>query len=419
MQAFVKGIIDSVKKSFYRWRQIGPHIKNSPQGTAEYFGDTTQISGDGKVIAVWIPKANVFNTRYNGAVKTYRVTGNGNWVQIGQQLQSDQAPVGANDGIWFGEAIALNETGTRMAISAPFYNRATTSNGRVTVYDFINNQWVLIGTFLGSSGTTRTNYGICFNSSGSRLAFHAGGGDYPQFKVFEYNGTQWTQIGATIQEFGSSARLNAEGNILFAGRGIYALQSGTWTIFGSWPVENFGSNGYAATNTPSMTQIDATGYVLIVLYTTVVQVSGSINTLFVRRYAYINSAWVQTGQPISFGAWAAIYVNSQGNATTVYFTESANPKLSQSGNRLITNGNYVKPGQVITQPNQSTVFTDWLRTYDFVNGEWVIQNQTIIANSDSFGASCGLSSDGKTLVYGKGGEDSLYGIVDVYRKELD
>ena len=420
MELFAKGIIESVKATFYRWRRNGPQIVNSPAQSYEFFGENVRISGDGTVVAVWIPSYNYGNSAaYNGAVKTYKINSNGSWTQRGNILLTDQVVVG---GTRFGAGIALNFDGSKIAISAPWYNKPNTT-GRVTVYEFTSGDWSLIGTFYGSEsgggaeGTTLTNYGISLSASGTRIAMflgYVGGG---QIKVYDYNGTTWTQIGQTIVD-SIDATLSASGDVLFTGSKTWNLQNGTWVQTGSFPAEFTTIAGTTAQLTTLGGTFNSSGTRFVLRWKFDLITDWHV----IRTYDFANGTWTQVGTQQVYTTFA-VYSYANGRVTESSVSQIINPELSGNGSRMILYGNHVKPGQIINAQNTSTVVTGRVMVFDFVNNNWTQQAQVIYGNSVRSAAD--LSSDGKMIAYGLGNDrprgltTGSYGVTEVYRKELN
>jgi hypothetical protein len=423
MELFARGIIDSVKGTFRRWRRNGPQITNLVPQSAEGMGENVRISGDGTVVAIWIPNHNYSSTPYNGAVRVFKINSNGTTTPMGDILLTDSMAVG---GTRFGQGMSLNYDGTRLAVSAPYYQ----DTGRVTVYNFASNQWTLIGTFLGTrynnaEGTTKDNYGVSLNAAGTRLAVFLGYApplNRAEAKVYDYDGTTWAQVGQTIQD-GVDATLSASGDVLFTGSKTWSLQSGTWVQTGSFPGEYTPING-----TNPLSQVlpiggtfNSAGTRFVLRYR--FPASGA-NWHFLRTFNFANGAWTQVGSQLVYTTFAFYSYNPiTQNVVESSISQTINPELSADGSRMIVWGNNVKPGQVINAQNTSTTVTGRVMIYDFVTSNWVQQSQIIY--EDSVKSAADLSADGKTIAYGLGNNrprgltTGSHGVTEVYRKELD
>jgi hypothetical protein len=389
MQLFQKGIFDSMHESLYRWRINGPPITDPTPASNEFFGRRVCISGDGTVVAIFS-----FLTG-TGSVSVFKLTQSGISFQLGQTLNGDQLVLG---GIQFGAGMALNHDGTRLAVSAPFYNKPNTT-GRVTIYDFSDNQWTLIGTFLGSesgtnpAGTPTTNYGLSFNGSGSRFAFQT---PYQAefgvgvVKVFDYIAESWVQVGQ-LNSFDSIsvALLNFTGDTIFAGKKIYLLNASTWDELQAFPTLSETENGFQVTLTPIGAAFNADANTIVISYSINL---GNQHRL--RTYRRINGTWILSGNQIAYGSVIAQIRYHQ---------------LSANANRLIS---------VVNLDNALI----YLYIYNVSGDNWTQQSQGFSLPTSSDG---GLSGDGKTLAIGTSNKSpfgytgNTQGVVTVYRKELD
>lgn len=423
MELFAKGIIESVKATFSRWRRNGPQITNLVPQSYEGMGENVRLSGDGTVVAIWIPSHNYGNNGlYNGAVRVYKINPSGSSTPMGDILLTDKLATG---GTRFGQGMALNYDGTRIAISAPFYDKSPFNDptGKITIYEFTNSQWTLIGTFLGNQqngveGTALDNYGISLNSAGTRLAMFLGYGP-PQVKVYDYDGTTWTQVGQTITD-SVYATLNANGNVLFTGSKTWNLQNGAWVQTGSFPPEFTTIAGQTAQLTTLGGTFNAAG-TRFALRWKFPQTPANWHVL--RTYDFSSGAWTQVGTQRVYTTFATYLRLNNGQIVEGSLSQTINPELSGDGSRMILWGNYVKPGQIINAQNPSTVVTGRVMVFDFVGSNWTQQTQVIYDTSVKSAAD--LSADGKMIAYGLGNNrprgftTGSHGVTEVYRKELN
>lgn len=421
MQLFAKGVIDSIKATFRRWRRVGSEIV-SPTSLSGW-GYEVAMSGDGTVIAV------TFFERNNAALdylRVYKINADGSISQLGQTLQTDTA---YNSD--FGRASALNFDGSRIAISSPKFNSNTSQTGRIAIYDLVNGQWVLNATFLGITATASNNHGISFNDSGSRVAFLVAknNGFFPSvdsFQVFDFNGTSWNQVGQTYSTpfFSKSLQssiLNASGNLLALDRRILELQNNQWVILKEFPQE--GGNNSA---TPCLTTINAVGDKAAILYWFGQSGSESIGYFFQRTYHKIGNDWILKNEG-ALDSYYGYFQQSGGNPPISFFVPGEGfHRLSSDGNRMMVCQNYVDPNQVVPVGGRSLVT---IRVYinDWVNDTWVRQTQGFFSKNGeiTFHGAADMSKDGKAFVIGKFLDPTInlpfsrYGIVEVFRKELD
>jgi hypothetical protein len=132
-----------------------------------------------------------------GHVRVFTWNGN-NWIQKGEDIDGETA---SN---YFGEAVSMPDPNT-IAIAAPINDGATVSNGgHVRIFDWDGESWVQRGEdidgqeFAEHSGRSISMPSVNVVAIGAPLnqeiEFHAG-----KVRVFEWNGTEWTQKGSTLE----------------------------------------------------------------------------------------------------------------------------------------------------------------------------------------------------------------------------
>ncbi|MCK9386074.1 MAG: FG-GAP repeat protein [Nevskia sp.] len=237
------------------------------------FGSALALSADGAILAVGAPRREVGANTNQGAVYIYDYTG-GTWVQRGGVLTP--ASAGANyymggsvalsddgaviaigsavavgihafdysGGTWNaravvspalgGAAIALNGTGSMLAIGAPQTDTSFTDDGAVWIYDWSGSAWSVRGAKLVAGNPAGTGYfgiGTALSSDGTVLAVGAynwsgvsnyRGGIY----LFDYTGGSWVQRGDMLVSADSivgfyNPALSADASVLVVGGPTY------------------------------------------------------------------------------------------------------------------------------------------------------------------------------------------------------
>lgn len=437
MQLFVKGIIDSTKATFRRWRRAIPQLFNLDGNVG--FGADVAISGDGTTICVYKPSV-ITSTNNVANVIVYKILPDGSSIQVGQTFSHSGRPIN------FGSACALNFNGTRLAISSPFFNRLNSSasyTGRVQIYDLVNNQWNLIGTILGTNGTSNRNFNISFNASGSRIGFYTGftaitsQSSIRYFQIYDFNGTDWVQVGSTLQNPTSqnsrdSISLNANGNFVATTNKVFEFQSTDWVEIGNFPVISTNTGApfyYLQYNIPNLIALNETGDKLVILYVEDPQTSAYANSSFVEIYHRISNAWVFKVKK-AIPNWTGVSVNIQGVSTPIIIEGIAFPKFAKDGNRVLLSGTYVDENQIVLPSNSSVIASRCvICDYDSATNQLTEDSQILysVRSSITEGACADISKDGKTFVFGKPNDARIgsinqlqrYGVADVFRKELD
>jgi len=223
---FLFGAGSAAAQEQEQWEPLGLDANGQQNpGLATSFGiRPIEISGDGERVVVGVR----LNGGGNGVARAYELTPTG-WVQLGATL------IGANSGDAFGESVAIDDDGSHILVGAPRRNfdALSAAYARVYAYSAADDAWVQVGADITSATLGETvGDSVAISRDGTRVAvgapfaggFTAGG----QVRVYEYDGTDWVQVGASMGAngeydlFGKRVRLNADGSRVMAS----AMQSG-------------------------------------------------------------------------------------------------------------------------------------------------------------------------------------------------
>ena len=144
-----------------------------------------------------------------------------------------------------GYSVALSADGTRLAVGA---NKGDGVNGidsgNVRVFEYDGTDWVQLGGDVdGEAANDQSGWSVALSADGTRLAVGAifNGGNSGHTRVFEYNGTDWAQIGEDIDgedasdQSGASVALSADGIRLAVGAyvnsGVNGANSGHARVY--------------------------------------------------------------------------------------------------------------------------------------------------------------------------------------------
>ena len=279
------------------WTQKGNTIYGSaPQ---KRFGMRVQLSDDGLILAVGI--VDVVN-QSRGRVKIYKFENN-DWVQVGQDIIGD----GSYD--YSGTStICLSSDGSIVAIEASRNNDNGTDAGHIKVFQNVNDNWVQMGqTIYGTTAGDWFGKGLALSSDGTILAGSSELNDSSgiensgETRVFQYDGSNWVQLGNTIygesqhEHSGTSLSLSSDGNILAIGSGtfiigtvkIYELIGSTWTLRGQ-PIEE--ESWQEKAGYPVRLSGDGN---IVVIGARRNSENGNEEAGIVRIYKYTNNSWVE------------------------------------------------------------------------------------------------------------------------------
>jgi hypothetical protein len=127
------------------------------------------------------------------------------------------------EGDLVGNAVSLSADGNRLAIDAIGNSDNGADAGQVSVYEWVNNGWTLLGAKINGTAGEFLGCALRLSADGNRLAIGARGQSFNgKVKVYEFKNSIWTQLGEdfTGQEgdfLGCSVSLSADGNRLAIG----------------------------------------------------------------------------------------------------------------------------------------------------------------------------------------------------------
>ena len=195
------------------WNQLGQTIEGEVAG--EKLGATLEISDDGTIVVIGC----IGYSSAKGRVRVFQYNGT-SWVQMGGSID------GAASGDNMGNRTAISSNGNIIAVGSPKNDGNGSDSGLVQVYEYNGTDWVQVGqNILGRSSSSNFGAGISINNDGTIVA--AGGYGYNTntgyAAVYQYDGSSWVQLGdfmdgeKTQDWFGSRISLNSAGNILSVG----------------------------------------------------------------------------------------------------------------------------------------------------------------------------------------------------------
>lgn len=216
-----------------RWNAIG-----DPLVTGMATIEPVWLSFDASVLVVGT------STQSDGMVKTYDWDAStSTWVSSAADLVSE----GTTD--YFGQSFAVTPNASAMAVAAFFYPSASTSEGRIYVYDRDRDSgdWILRTTFDGATEGDNLGYSVAISADGNLVAASA-----PcaldcngQVRIWKWNTCDGSVdelssiAGVDSEELGDAVRLSDDGKILAIGsRYSGDLDEGSvklyWFVAGDW-----------------------------------------------------------------------------------------------------------------------------------------------------------------------------------------
>ena len=319
------------------WSQIGADIEGEAIG--DNFGYSVSLSADGSILAVGAPD-NDGNGTDAGHVRIFQ-NNSGTWTQLGQDIDAEDA----GDGL--GTSVSLSADGSIVAVGAPYNDDNASTSGHVRVYQYNSStgQWEQIGQDIdGENSGDVSGTSVDLNDDGTVVVIGSpyndeNGSKSGQVRVFEYNSSNnlWEQKGQSLY---------GENQYYEAGRAVSVNSDGTVIAMG------------IPRNDDHLTEA---GEVII--------------------YSYNSSTgqWEQTGQNI----YGESYHDNAGHSIS-----------------LSSDGTAIAIGSYLSDANADEA--GQVRVFRYINEVWVKIGQNINgeAESDEFGYSVSLSSDGSVVAVG-------------------
>lgn len=209
------------------WIQLGSDIDG--EASSDRSGYAVAMSADGNTVVVTARDSDGAGSD-SGHARVFSFDGS-DWIQIGGDIDGEAS------GDSSGWSVAMASDGQTIAIGAIFNDGNGSNSGHARVYRLVNNSWTQIGADIdGEAAGDNSGYSVSMNSDGNRVSVGAisndgNGTDAGQVRVFEFDGTNWIQIGSDINGdnpgdgFGLSVDMSADGNTIVVG-GPFASENG-------------------------------------------------------------------------------------------------------------------------------------------------------------------------------------------------
>ena len=198
--------------------QLGADIDGEAE--RDRFGDSVSLSSDGTIIAIGAEQ-NDGTAKNAGHVRVYEWNGSA-WQQKGADIDGEALED------YLGSSVSLSSDGTILAIGADGNDGTTTNAGHVRVYEWNGSAWQQKGADIDGEGLRdRSGSSVSLSSDGTILAIGAQGNasNTGHVRVYEWNSgtSSWDQKGADIDGealydvSGASVSLSSDGTILAIG----------------------------------------------------------------------------------------------------------------------------------------------------------------------------------------------------------
>jgi hypothetical protein len=310
-------------------------------------------------------------------------------IKIGQDI------IGESTGDEFGYSVALSSNGSRLVVGAPYYD--FNDVGRVRVYEWNGTNWDQIGQdIIGLGNGSQLGKSVSITPDGSRIV--VGAPNYSSFvpeiinglfRVYEWNAatSEWDQIGTDV--IGQ--------NDFALGQSVAISPDGSRVVGGGGSRYGGGVSTYTWNGSQWVLEQNLAPYVP---KDSSVAISSDGSRIIVGAPYFSPLAINQAGRVYTFEwdgfTWAQLGPYIEGSVVNHQIGYSV--ALSSDGSRIIV-------GALGT----STRVYEW----DAVNIQWSLVGQGISGESagDQFGQSVAMSSDGSRIVIGapnNGGTGSGY-----------
>lgn len=243
------GAVTVLERHAGGWQAIS--VLTAEGGAAnDQFGSAIAITPDASVVVVGAPnEVDATMTANVGAIRTFHRNAPHQWLEV-----SSEVVRGTVSGGTFGSALAIASDGSRLLVGAPrtLVGSATTA-GLATVWLHTGTSWMLESTLQPADVATGDRFGeaVAMDASGSVAAIGsyldntAGGTDAGSVRVYRRATTTWS-LEATLAEptaaasdhFGDDVALDASGQVLAVGASGSA--TGAVVVFrhgSSWAAE--------------------------------------------------------------------------------------------------------------------------------------------------------------------------------------
>uniref|UniRef100_UPI0030EBC11C beta strand repeat-containing protein n=1 Tax=uncultured Flavobacterium sp. TaxID=165435 RepID=UPI0030EBC11C len=280
---------------------------------------------------------------------TYSFASAQNWPQKGSRIN------GENPGDYFGNSVSISADGTILASGASENDSNGTNAGQVRIFEFNGTDWTQLGnTLVGNTPEMKFGSRVSLSEDGTLVAVGAplhntsNGNFSGQVQVFKNINGMWTQIGTDLfgegytHYFGWNLKLSGDGNRLLV------------SSYNAPGVNGNGTNGFGS------------------------------GLVYAYEYDANTNTWIQLGSTIQGPTGALL-----GYALDIDF-----------------DGSHIAAGGYAYNPYQGVV-----QTFTYNSTNWVQTGSNLLGDTtdDSFGASISLSSNGTRLAVGSTGANGYIG----------
>jgi len=190
------------------------------QSAADYSGQSVSISDDGNTMALSSP-GNNSNGNDSGHVRIFTWSGTA-WIAVGNPIVGESAEDQINN-------VSISTDGETIAVGATGNDGNGADSGHVRVYNWNGTAWTQIGDDInGEAAGDMSGYSVALSDAGDTVAIGApandgSGSNAGHVRLYDWNGTAWVQRGADLDgeaiddRSGSSVSINSIGSTVVVG----------------------------------------------------------------------------------------------------------------------------------------------------------------------------------------------------------
>ncbi len=384
------------------YTQIGQSIYG--QSAEESFGFKSAMNSSGDVIAL---SGGFFANPPMRVVRVYQRS-TGDWEQLGDDITAPSSETA------FGSTLALSDDGLTLIVGSaddPMFK------GTVRVYEFDGSSWALKGTPFVGNTNDRLGFDVDIDASGNiivigALGVSSGNPPFSKVSVYEFDGTNWIQVGDSISEgaefnfLGLSVRIAADGMRIACSAGNTFSSA---EVPGQIEVYDYNGSEWIPVGEPVKGPMDDFNYGRLFDMTddgnAIVATSPSsdlyeVNGGLLQVFTYNGTDWIQKGSDL-FGEPNSFL--------------GRNLKIGNSGSLILV-------GSPDDNADLSFEFKGFAQFYRFDGNDWVLFGDEFVGDvGDSLGRSVEISNNEDRFLIGSPNADfegnENYGLTRVFEFE--
>ena len=369
------------------WVQRGADIDG--EGVKDTNGFAVALSDDASIVTTGA-YGDDDNGKNSGHVRIYEWSDD-TWTQIGSDID------GETEGDNSGRAVALSADGITVGIGARKNAANGANSGHVRVYEWDGSDWTQLGSDIdGEAAGDRSGHSISLSEDGATIAIGADGNDEKasgsgHVRIYDWNGVAWAQRGNDIEG-------ESQGDL--SGRSVSLSADGETVAIGA-----YGNNGNGKDS----------GHVRIYDWggDSWIQRGSDIDGEAARDLSGFAVALSEEGDTVAIGAYKNDAGGEESGHVRVYDWEGdtwtqrgsdidGEAEDDRSGYviALSDDGLWVAIGAYLNDGNGED--SGHVRVYGWSEGSWVQRGSDIDgeAEGDRSGISVSLAEDGKTVAIG-------------------